>query len=153
MDTNNTLQQAIEQLYETANLTDNLIDDDARILLNWGETQLKELAAANLEPEQFETFANLVQRVMRVINQLVGQRAELDDEEMRNKMLRLLKQAINLAGGDDQILEQWQNVQGAESIVSAANQLIEQKSELPDTEMVERLLQLADQIKQTIQHL
>ena len=148
---NDTLQLALEQLYERPNLTDNLTDDDARILLNWGEVQLRELAAANLEQRQFEEFANLVQRVMRAVNRLVGQRADIDDEKMRKRMLRLLTQAISLAGGDEQTLEQWRNMPGAESLIDAANQLIEQKSELSDAEMVERLLQLADQVKQILQ--
>ena len=148
---NDTLQLALEQLYERPNLADNLTDDDARILLNWGEVQLRELAAANLEQRQFEEFANLVQRVMRAVNRLVGQRADIDDEKMRKRMLRLLTQAISLAGGDEQTLEQWRNMPGAESLIDAANQLIEQKSELSDAEMVERLLQLADQVKQILQ--
>jgi len=152
MDTNDTLQLALEQLYERVNLTDNLTDNDARILLSWGETQLKKLAAANLEQEQFEESANLVQRVMRAVNRLVGQRADIDNEKMRKSMLRLLTQAISLAGGDEQTLEQWQNVPGADSIINTANQLIEQKLELSDTEMVEGLLQLADQVRQFLQH-
>ena len=120
-------------------------------MLNWGEAQIKELAATNLEQKQFEEFAHLVQRVMRAVNRLVGQRADIDDEKIRKQMLRLLTQTVALAGGNEQTLEQWQSAPGAESLINAANQLIDQKSELSDTQMVEQLLQLADQVKQILQ--
>lgn len=85
------IQAFIEQLYESENLTDYLTDDDARLLLAWGEQELKSLARLNIEQHDLVTTAEHLRRIIRSINRTVGQRAEISDTKMVRRLLRLVE--------------------------------------------------------------
>lgn len=91
------LQSAIEQLYAHEGLTDNLTDETATLLLNWGEQQLKTLANLNDNRADPDLLAYQLQRLMRAINRLIGQQAELSETEMVQKLTNLVEQAIQFA--------------------------------------------------------
>ena len=94
---NERLQPLIDQLHQDEALTNALVDSDAAMLLAWGESELRR--AANLPPTQIDldSVAREVQRVMRSINRLVGQKAELPDIQLIQRLLRLVEQAQQLA--------------------------------------------------------
>ena len=92
---------AIEMILESESLTDDLQDDEAGILLDWGLTQAEAYALATQEiTDKEETRLALdqgvttVRRAMRFINDLVAERMDLSDGEMLEKLLHL----ISLAG-------------------------------------------------------
>jgi hypothetical protein len=91
------IQSFIEQLYESENLTDYLTDDDARLLLAWGEQELKSLAGGNPAQRDLENAAGQLRRILRSINRTVGQRAEISDTKMVRRLLRLVENSKELA--------------------------------------------------------
>lgn len=98
MDTQQTVQQVIERLYERENLSDNLTDEAAKLLLIWGEGQLKHLAGLNIQPPEIEAAAQQLERVLRQVNRLVGRRTELTETEFLQQLLQLIETSLNLVG-------------------------------------------------------
>ena len=94
---NEQLQPLIDQLYQNEALTDALVDSDAAILLAWGESELRRLAGFPSGQVDLDSVARELQRVMRSINRLVGQKAELPDTQLIQRLLRLVEQAQQLA--------------------------------------------------------
>ncbi len=92
----NPIQPLVEQLYENEGLTDALTDDAAKLLLEWGEQQLNNLADLRLSPENLDVAAQSLQRAMRSVNRLIEQRADLSDVEMIEHLLKLVEQVITL---------------------------------------------------------
>jgi hypothetical protein len=92
----NQIRQLIEQLYENEGLTDALTDESAKILLGWGEQQLKGLLPLAADPDKLESAAQQLQQVIRTVNRLIEQKAELSDTEMVQQLLRLVEQAMQL---------------------------------------------------------
>jgi len=90
------IQKIVEQLYETEGLTDALTDEPAQILLGWGEQQLRNLGATQSDPAELDSAARQLQRVIRSINRLVGQQADLSETQMVQRLLRLTEQALQL---------------------------------------------------------
>ena len=91
------IQRAIEQLYENERLTDALTDETAIILLNWGEQQLKSLATLNREHTDLESMVQQLHQIIRAINRLMEQRAELSEIEMIERLLKLVEQVMQFA--------------------------------------------------------
>ena len=88
---------AIEMILESESLTDDLQDDEAEILLDWGLAQAEAYALATQETADEEEArlaldqgVTTIQRAMRLINDLVAERMELSDEEMVEELLRLV---------------------------------------------------------------
>jgi hypothetical protein len=74
--------RAIQQLYEDTDSRDELSDDEANVLLQWGEGQLKALGAKGLDDAAFdEQFAHL-RGVLKSINRYTGLRAYKTPEEL-----------------------------------------------------------------------
>jgi hypothetical protein len=90
------IQQFMQQLYESEDLTNALTDDDARILLDWGKGELNSLVAAADYVDVESAFREL-RRVMRSINHLVEQKDELSDTKLIQRLLGLVEQAMQLA--------------------------------------------------------
>lgn len=61
-----------EKLYESPSLRDDLNDDAATVLLQWGETQVEKLASDH--PEEFEAYTRSLRQLLKRINRFVGQR-------------------------------------------------------------------------------
>lgn len=67
-----TIHAEKQRLYETSSLRDDLYDDEAQRLLQWGETQLERLATAY--PDQLALQARELRYLIKGINRFVGQR-------------------------------------------------------------------------------
>lgn len=88
---------AIEMILESESLTDDLQDDEAEILLDWGLAQVEAYAlttqdTANEEEARLalDQGVTMVRRAMRFINDLVAERMDLSDGEMVEELLRLV---------------------------------------------------------------
>lgn len=75
-------QRAIEQLYENTDARDELSDDEANVLLQWGEAQIRELGARNLDDTAFDEALSHLNGVLKSINRYTGQRAYKTPEEL-----------------------------------------------------------------------
>ncbi|GEM_PF-2424100 len=82
------LEGAIEGLYEDEGLRSNLSDDEANILLGWGEQQL----TAAADPAAAK---GAVQATIKAVNGLVGERANLDG----NGLAAAIAAVVSSAGG------------------------------------------------------
>jgi len=92
------IQRLVEQLYENERLTGNLTDEPAKILLKWGEQQIRDLAQTHSDQAELEKLAYQLQRVIRSINRLVGQKADLSETDMVERLLELVEQSKDLRG-------------------------------------------------------
>jgi hypothetical protein len=61
-----------EHLYESASLRDDLNDDEATVLLKWGEEQIERIAKDF--PDEFEPKCRFLRQLLKNINRFVGQR-------------------------------------------------------------------------------
>ena len=82
-------QHFIERMLETENLTDELEDQDARWLLDWGISQLDDLLK---DVHNIKTASNKVTSlmgIMRKINHLVGTRSSTNTEKLGTELTEL----------------------------------------------------------------
>jgi len=94
---------AIERILESEGLTDDLQDDEAEILLDWGLAQAEAYALATQEIADEEEArlaidhgVTTVRQAMRSINDLVAERMDLSDGEMVEKLLYSISLAKEL---------------------------------------------------------
>jgi hypothetical protein len=94
---------AIEMILESESLTDDLQDDEAESLLDWGLAQAEAYALATQEIADEEDArlaidhgVTTVRQTMRFINDLVAERMDLGDGEMVEKLLYLISLAKEL---------------------------------------------------------
>ena len=86
-------ERARQQLYEDVSTRDELTDDEAEVLLHWGEAQIDKIASANLTDEQFdEAFANLA-RMMTRMNRFAARRADQAPDEQQTSLGRIVESA------------------------------------------------------------
>lgn len=86
-------ERARQQLYEDVSTRDELTDDEAEVLLHWGEAQIEKLASTDLNDEQFdEAFANL-SRMMKRMNRFAARRAEQAPDEQQESLGRIVESA------------------------------------------------------------
>ena len=71
------LKEAIQELYESSAVRDDLNDDEAQRLLQWGEQQIR-ACAATTHDEDFDQQCRYVRQLMKGINRFVGQREFMD---------------------------------------------------------------------------
>lgn len=89
-------QRAIQQLYEDTSARDELSDEEANVLLGWGEAQIKDLAERGLDDTAFdEAFAHL-RGVMKNINRYTGQRTYASPEALLALLNELAAEAQSL---------------------------------------------------------
>ncbi len=69
------LRHAIERLIEDVSLTADLVDDAAKVLLDWGVTQTKTVAqqAEGLSPEELGARLADLRRTLRRVSKEAGQ--------------------------------------------------------------------------------
>lgn len=72
------IQNAQQELYEVASIRDDLDDDEASVLLKWGEQQIARIAQET--PENFAQRVRFLRTLMQRINRFVGQRPYLDEK-------------------------------------------------------------------------
>ncbi|MGB7338768.1 MAG: hypothetical protein WBC91_07745 [Phototrophicaceae bacterium] len=87
-----------ERLYESSSLRDDLNDDEATVLLTWGETQIERLA--NEFPDEFEQKARFFRQVLKNINRFVGQREFNDLDGQTDYMDKITKYLESVGWGD-----------------------------------------------------
>lgn len=86
-------ERALLRLYEETNTRDELTDDEAEVLLRWGEAQIERLAAANMDDARFdEAFAHLI-KLMTRMNRFAARRAEQSPDEQQTALNRIVESA------------------------------------------------------------
>jgi hypothetical protein len=89
-------ERARQQLYEDVGTRDELSDDEAEVLLRWGETQIRKLADANMDDAQFDAaFAHLT-RLMTRMNRFAARRAEQAPDEQNESLNRIVESAAGV---------------------------------------------------------
>lgn len=116
-------RRAAERIYENSSLRDELNDEQAKRLLDWGNSYLKKVAdeTAELADEDAETVLDekteQVSNVMRQVNQLTKSVAVGDSQEM-SAQLRALRKGIDglkdVSGDSSAELEQVTDLSEAE---------------------------------------
>jgi hypothetical protein len=91
--TDDQAQRAIQQLYEDTSARDELSDDEANVLLQWGEAQIRELGARNLDDTAFDEAISHLNGVLKNINRYTGQRAYKTPEELTALLTELATHA------------------------------------------------------------
>jgi hypothetical protein len=76
------LQPYIDRMLEIENLTDNLQDEEASWLLDWGASQLRRLAADVEQDGELTERAAALMKFMRGLNRLVGSLPSADPTEL-----------------------------------------------------------------------
>lgn len=85
------IQSAKERLYESSSLRDDLNDDEATVLLGWGEAQVERLAQAYPAEEAFEQKCRFLRQLLKHLNRFVGQREFNDEAGQREYMSKAVK--------------------------------------------------------------
>lgn len=90
------LESALEYLYGDTSVRDELTDDEARTLLQWGEAQITQLAGQELDDEQFdEAFAHLRKLISR-INRFTGLRGGMSPDEQQAAIQKIAESAVGV---------------------------------------------------------
>ena len=72
----------IDRMLEVENLTDNLVDEDAEYLINWGVARLKERLGKIDELPSAGKFTNDLMGFMRLLNQIAGNLETLQPDDL-----------------------------------------------------------------------
>ena len=91
------VRRHVEQIYENPDLRDELDDDQAQVLLDWGAKQIEQMDGSSDSSEQVDSRAGHVQTLLKRINRFVGQRAYLSDAESQEKVVQICESAQALA--------------------------------------------------------
>lgn len=89
-------ERAISQLYESDSLRSELRDEEASLLLMWGEARLKELAEQNLPDDQFDQLSEKFRSLLAAINVCVGKRKTTPSQHL--PMMASISSAAQAAG-------------------------------------------------------
>lgn len=90
------LESALEYLYGDTSVRDELTDDEARTLLQWGESQITQLAGQDMDDEQFdEAFAHLRKLISR-INRFTGLRSGMSPDEQQAAIQKITESAVGV---------------------------------------------------------
>ncbi len=109
-----------DRLLETENLTDNLEDQDAKILINWGIEQIAPLVnGVHDEDEANEKIYQLMQ-LMREINSIAGNPSTVSQEKI-SRLLAAYQKTFNITHsiGEEEAkaaLEKIPNMQPGETV-------------------------------------
>ncbi|MCA0455535.1 MAG: hypothetical protein LCI00_16290 [Chloroflexi bacterium] len=75
-------ERAINQLYESDTVRSELRDEEASLLLNWGESRLDELAGKNLPDDLFDDLSAKLRGLLVAINYCVGKRKTMPSQHL-----------------------------------------------------------------------
>jgi len=138
------LQRAVESLLEDERLRSHLTDDEADVLLAWGQKQV-ELAAQTVSAageeasqENLDAVLRRIRSAMREINDLTGEKDSLSDKEMKQRLEALLYEG--------------ESRKPLSILADQVGDLVSQRKNLSNREFVERLTSLAffaPQVEQT----
>lgn len=76
------IQSALDRMLENENLTNNLEDDDADFLLNWGAEQVRHLAAKTADETAANEKVNHLMAAMRSLNHIAGNLESVGAEDL-----------------------------------------------------------------------
>lgn len=92
-------ERGIQSLYEDISVREELIDEEAEALLQWGEQQVNRLAAQDMDDDAFdEATANLMSMMTRM-SRLAAQRAGMSPEEEQTALGRIESYAAEVGLG------------------------------------------------------
>lgn len=94
--TNAQAERAVNQLYESDSIRSELRDEEASLLLSWGEVQLTELAKQNLPDDQFDHLSEKFRSMLAAINICVGKRKTTPSQHL--PMMASISSAADEAG-------------------------------------------------------
>jgi molybdopterin converting factor small subunit len=86
-------RHAAERILEDERLTDNLEDDAARVLIEWGIAIAESIARSEDDLEAVNDRLKATRRLMRYVNKWVPRRTEKDAQGYQEVLSKLLKQA------------------------------------------------------------
>jgi hypothetical protein len=113
-------QLFIDRLLETENLTDNLEDDDANLLLDWGVAQIAGLIKDITDHEAAGEKINGLMHVMRGLNSVAGNPAGASHETIADLLSRYRQsfgETIQIADTEYRsIAERVSNMQPGEAV-------------------------------------
>ncbi len=112
------IERAMERMYGDINLTDELVDEEAEVLLKWGEAEHTKLEIQAMDEEAREEKAASVRKVMKRVNGFIGKRSS-NDPEKAQKALGKLVDALHDLGYDVAAVR----VQGALDEAGAADNM------------------------------
>lgn len=87
---------AIQQLYEDPSLTEELTDDDAKVVLDWAQEQVKQLASKFTDETAFDDAMKSLLRVVKNANRVVGQRDFADPTEQEERIDKMTSAAMGM---------------------------------------------------------
>jgi hypothetical protein len=71
-------QVQVDRLLEAENLSDNLADEDAEWLLNWGVAQVRGMANQMTDSDELSKKAGALMKFMRGLNRIAGSLPDAD---------------------------------------------------------------------------
>jgi hypothetical protein len=77
-------QLAIDRITESENLTDNLDDDSANWLINWGIESARKLIASSTDKEMADVTINRLMAVMRKLNKITANLQNVQIAELQS---------------------------------------------------------------------
>ncbi|MBZ0285410.1 MAG: hypothetical protein K8L97_32050 [Anaerolineae bacterium] len=89
-------QRAIQNMYADPSVREELIDEEADVLLKWGETQFTSLAAQNWDDAHFEAASSNLNRLLNEINRFIGKRAYWPPAEQTASLAEIARLAETL---------------------------------------------------------
>lgn len=66
------VDEALQRLFEDPGLREDLVDDDAEVLMQWAESKLAELDSKGEDDAQFEAHVDTVKEMVKAVNRFVG---------------------------------------------------------------------------------
>src|SRR5262249_32863783 len=87
------LERAVEKLYEDTIIRDELRDPEAKLLLQWAEARLAQLASQTSDDAAFDGQYDSLRALLKAINRFVGHRAELDADTRRARLQAMADEA------------------------------------------------------------
>lgn len=133
------LRKAGEKISENSSLRDNLVDDQATQLLNWGLARLEKTVEQTLEQadEQaeptLESDSEVVRQAMKKINDLSVSLPQMDEGEAWAQLLALVEKLYEVS----------RDPAGEEDKVIHLEQLINNRQTLTQTQIFEYLMEIA----------
>ncbi|MEM6283663.1 MAG: hypothetical protein AAF787_15835 [Chloroflexota bacterium] len=89
-------ERAVERIYEDESLTDEMMDDEAKVLLRWGENAVFELDSDEPDDETFDNRFKQMRKLMKRVNKFIGQRSSISDEEAQEMVAKFQSTAVDM---------------------------------------------------------
>jgi len=86
-------KDAIIRMYEDTSIIDDLQEEPSITLLKWGEGQLKMMANRADDADVFNEQTRDLRRIMKSVNLIAGRAPDLEDEQRRKAVRRLIERA------------------------------------------------------------